>query len=215
MSDSPRGDNPRAGAGAPRIVGLAAAVMLGVGVVAVALTVLGATNAPQPAGLERFATGELKTLQVVYGDDRVALPATPLIDADGAPTDLSQYRGQVVLVNLWADWCPPCLAELPSLNRLQQTLGSDAFAVAPVSLSRSVDAARDFYAEAELDALPFLHDETLFNMGRDLKVANAMPTTVLFGPDGFELARLPGAAEWDSPEALALIRQVIADSGLG
>ncbi len=215
MSDSPRTNSSRSGGGVPRWVGAAILAMAVIGVAAVAATVMRATTAPAPPGLERFATGELKTLQVAYGEDRVALPATPLIDADGAATDLTQYRGRVVLVNLWADWCPPCLAELPSLNRLQETLGSDAFVVAPVSLSRSVDAAQDFYADAALDALPFLHDETLFNMGRDLKVANAMPTTVLFGPDGLEVARLPGAAEWDSPEALALIRQVIADNGLG
>lgn len=207
MSDSPR-------AGAPlRLIGVAIAAMLVVGAVVAARTVIGATGVVAAPGLERFADGELKRLVVPAEGAGVVLPSTPLIDADGATTDLSRYRGKVVLVNLWADWCPPCLAEMPSLNRLQETLGSEAFAVAPVSLSRSLDGAKAFYADAELTALPFLHDETLFNLGRELQVQNAMPTTVLFGADGTEVARLPGAAEWDSPEAFALIRAAIAAHG--
>jgi thiol-disulfide isomerase/thioredoxin len=126
------------------------------------------------------------------------------VDADGRPHSLAEYAGRAVLVNFWATWCAPCVAELPSLDRLQAKRGGGGFAVIALSEDRQGwPVIRPFLQKIGVRALPVYHDaggETAVK----LKVS-AMPTTILFDSTGREVGRVVGPAEWDSPEAEALI----------
>lgn len=129
-------------------------------------------------------------------------------DETGAKKTLSDFRGKVVLLNLWATWCLPCRHEMPSLDRLQKELGSDQFEVVALSLDRAgLKAARAFFDEIKIAHLKLYIDPTM-KAGNGLR-AVGMPTTILIGKDGRELGRLPGPAEWDSAAAKKLIAEAL------
>jgi thiol-disulfide isomerase/thioredoxin len=128
---------------------------------------------------------------------------------DGNPIALTDFKGKVVLLNLWATWCAPCRKEMPYLDTLQQELGSDQFEVIAVSVDRgSPEKARKFLADVGANALKFYHDPSA-QLGFTL-MAIGMPTTLLFDREGREIGRLVGPAEWHSPEAKELIKAAIA-----
>ena len=127
-------------------------------------------------------------------------------DGEGQEKRLSDWKGRLVLLNLWATWCAPCREEMPALDRLQAALGDEHFEVVALSVdSRDTDLPKAFYEEIGISSLSFYHDPTA-RAGSRL-AAFGMPTTLLIGPDGRELGRLAGPAEWDHPEAQNLIQQ--------
>lgn len=138
----------------------------------------------------------------------VELANVSFSDEGGAAKTLADFKGKVVLLNLWATWCLPCRHEMPSLDRLQKELGSDQFEVVALSLDRAgKDAARKFFDEIKIAHLKLYIDPTM-KAGNGLR-AVGMPTTILIGKDGKELGRLPGPAEWDGPAAKALIAEAL------
>ncbi len=122
---------------------------------------------------------------------------------------LSDYRGQVILVNAWATWCPPCVAEMPSLNNLQTQRGGDDFQVVTISLDNKKEDISEFFETNGIDVLPSWHDST-YQINGKLQLPG-LPTSVIYDRSGREVARLLGEAEWDSPEAIALIDYLIAN----
>ncbi|MFV2091755.1 MAG: TlpA disulfide reductase family protein [Hyphomicrobiales bacterium] len=129
---------------------------------------------------------------------------------NGEPTDiaLKNWRGRVVLLNLWATWCAPCRFEMPTLDKLQAKLGGADFEVLALSLDRSGFAKpRAFYADIGLKNLKLYNDKASA-LARGLG-ALGLPTTVLIDRQGRELGRMVGPAEWDSDDAIALIRSAI------
>ena len=132
------------------------------------------------------------------------LPDITFQDASGKDVTLSSFKGRTVLLNLWATWCQPCREEMPALNRLQQTLGSDKFEVVALSLDRQgLDASRKFLDEVKASGLKLYTDVTA-KQGLALKLVG-MPTTILINKDGLEVGRLAGPAAWDSEDAKKLI----------
>ena len=129
-------------------------------------------------------------------------------DAEGALVTLEDKRGTVVLINFWATWCPPCVREMPSLEQLQAELGGDGFEVLAISEDREAAAIAPFYKHFGLNELGGYHDP-YGRLARQLKVTG-FPTTILVDHRGFEVGRVMGAAEWDSPESLALMRHYLA-----
>ena len=129
-------------------------------------------------------------------------------DADDKPLQLADYKGKTVLLNFWATWCAPCVKEMPSLDKLQAELGKDKFVVLPLSLDGpSRPKVAPFYADRKLTNLGIYFDKAKKVMeALDISV---LPTSVLVDPDGRELGRLEGEAEWDKPEALALMKAAI------
>ena len=137
------------------------------------------------------------------------LPEVGFVDAEGATHALSGFRGQTVLLNLWATWCGPCRREMPTLDRLQATLGGADFQVVALSIDRAgVEPVRKFYAELGVQQLAIYVDSS----GKSMRALSALglPTTLLIDRAGREVARKIGPAEWDGPEMIALIRQQIA-----
>lgn len=129
-------------------------------------------------------------------------------DVDGSPTTLAAWKGRVVLVNLWATWCPPCRAEMPALDRLQAKAGSKDFEVVTINLdSRDPDRPKAFLAEIGATTLANRTDATLgvFKTLKQIGLASGLPTTILVDRQGCELGTMAGAAHWDGPAALTLI----------
>jgi thiol-disulfide isomerase/thioredoxin len=137
-------------------------------------------------------------------------PQSPFVDENGAARSLADFRGKVVLLNFWATWCGPCVREMPSLKRLQAKLGGDRFGVLALSEDRrGWEIMAPFLARLELQGLPAFHDSR-GDLMRALSV-HGLPTTILFNRDGREIGRLVGPAEWDSDEAVALLRHYLVN----
>lgn len=153
--------------------------------------------------LKAYAVGEMANFAVFEAPERP--DPVRFLNADGEPMSFDDWRGKVVLVNLWATWCGPCRHEMPALDRLQAELGSDEFEVLAVSLDRSgLDLPKAFYEENKIEHLGLYNDASA-RTGVALGVFG-MPTTVLLNRDGELIGRLVGPAEWDAPEALALMQ---------
>lgn len=162
-------------------------------------------SAPLPSGPGRNALSTGQMAAFVFKSAPEALPAAPFVDAEGREVTLADWKGKVVLLNLWATWCAPCRKEMPGLDRLQAELGSDRFEVVAVSVDRTgIEGARKFLDQINVRRLAVLSDPSA-RMGTTLK-AIGLPTTVLINAEGNEVGRLVGPAEWDTPEAKALVR---------
>ena len=132
------------------------------------------------------------------------VPDTPITDADGRPAKLADFRGRLTLVNFWATWCAPCVRELPSLDRLQAAFDDRKFRVVAVNEDRGGAAvAKPFLAKLGLARLA-LYFDTRLALAQALGL-RGMPTSYLLDPSGRVIGALTGPAEWDSPEAKALI----------
>jgi len=124
---------------------------------------------------------------------------------------LADFRGKVILVNLWATWCTPCRKEMPALDRLEAKLGGPDFAVLAISIERDgVAKVRAFYGETGVKALRVYIDAQ--GEASAAIRSPAIPTSVLVARDGREIGRLYGAAEWDGPAAIDFIRERIGDA---
>ncbi len=192
-----------------RLVSTAIAFFVGVGLVAAAYVLITALASREQSGLLSYAEGEIAQLQVL--SEPPAQPDGVANDADGADVRLSDYRGRVLLVNLWATWCAPCLREMPSIDRLAAAMADEDFAVAAISLDGRREDAVAWFEENGIENFGPLHDPEVTSFARALG-APGLPVTIIYDPQGREVARLSGDAEWDSPEAVALIEAVIAQS---
>jgi len=139
--------------------------------------------------------------------ERLPLPGVRFQNDQGKALTVENFRGRVMLLNLWATWCVPCRKEMPALDRLQQQLGGPGFEVVAVSIDHSVKEVRDFYRKYGIKSLALYIDPasdliaTLGTVG--------LPTTVLVDRAGREIWRLIGPAEWDAPRWLAAIRKQV------
>jgi thiol-disulfide isomerase/thioredoxin len=160
-----------------------------------------------------LAHGEVAALTMATAP--LKLPDLAFEDADGKPKKLSDWRGQTVLVNLWATWCVPCRREMPALDRLQARLGGKDFQVVAINIdTRDPDKPRAFLKEAGLTRLGYFNDEKakVFQDLKSIGRALGMPTSVLVDRQGCEIGTIAGPAEWDSDDAVKLIT---AASGSG
>ena len=151
--------------------------------------------------------GKLVTL-----NPRPPQPKSVFLDENGNEQRLSNFHGQVVLLNIWATWCVPCVKEMPSLDLLQGQLGGDDFRVVAISVDRSVQDAETFYREKEIKHLDFYLDKNLA-IAQELFVKNypsGLPISVLYDRKGQELARLSGGFDWVSETAISAIKQAIS-----
>ena len=136
------------------------------------------------------------------------LPELRFVDGEGRPLTLADFRGKVILLNIWATWCIPCLREMPTLDRLQAKLGGPRFEVVVLSIDiGGIPVVEKFYRALKLKALGIYVDKTL-RVQRDLGIVG-IPTTLLIDRQGREIGRLAGPAEWDSPEAIKAIRRYL------
>ena len=130
--------------------------------------------------------------------------------AAAAPKSLADYKGQVVLLNIWATWCVPCRSEMPSMERLQQELGPRGLKIVAVSIDNPgmETAIRDFAKELGLH-FEILYDAT--GRIRDDYQGSGAPETFVIGRDGVIRKRVIGATDWNAESQKALLRQLLAE----
>ncbi len=170
-----------------------------------------ATGKPAGNPYQGFATGQMAKLE--FGSAGQPIPAGTFTDSDNTPQTLEIFKGKTILVNYWATWCPPCEKEMPSLGALQTARASDSFEVVALSVDSPEDAD---YAKRRLTELgaaniafrhaPMDNGDVIYGAG-----VRGFPTTILYGADGLEIARLAGDADWASPEAVQFIDAVLKD----
>ena len=140
----------------------------------------------------------------------VARPVPDLAfeDADGTTHTLHEFAGRPVLLNLWATWCSPCVAELPSLAALRPRAEQDGLVVLALSLDHGGTArVRAFFASHGISGLAVWNDRAgKAEQALDLR---GIPTTLVIDRQGRELARLEGGADWNAPGALATLRRLV------
>jgi len=160
--------------------------------------------------LAPLAQGEVAALTMATAPLR--LPDLAFEDAEGRPKKLSDWRGRMVLVNLWATWCVPCRKEMPALDSLQTRLGGPNFEVVAVNIdTRDPEKPKNFWKEVNLTRLGYFSDPKA-KVFQDLKAINralGMPTSVLVDGEGCEIATIAGPAEWDSDDAIKLITAAV------
>lgn len=139
-------------------------------------------------------------------------PAISLADTSGHSVELSELQGKLVIVNLWATWCGPCLREMPSLERLQSRLG-ERVAVLAVSEDRGGNkSVEPFIAKLGLKSVKIYIDPKS-EVGHAFGV-RGLPTSFLIDREGKVLGRVEGAAEWDSPKILGVLEPLLSGGGV-
>lgn len=157
--------------------------------------------------LTPLARGEVAAFAVA--DAPRALPKLTFADSAGKELTLGDFRGRVLLLNLWATWCVPCRKEMPALDALEAKLGGPAFTVLAINLDTGDRAKpRKFLEEIGIKHLAYYEDPST-NVFQELKRYGrsiiGLPTSVLIDGKGCELGVLSGPAEWASEDALALV----------
>jgi thiol-disulfide isomerase/thioredoxin len=148
--------------------------------------------------------------KLVFHADPQQVPATPFnIEDDGGTTTLAEYQGKYVLLNFWATWCAPCRKEMPMLSELQTEFGGDNFTVLTIATGRnSPTGIRKFFDDIGVSNLP-RHQDPKQALARDMGIFG-LPITVLINPEGQEIARLRGDADWVSDSAKTIISTLLA-----
>lgn len=174
---------------------------------AVLYTALGASaNAADWSSVEALRAGDMSKLE--FFADPGPAPTAQFITFDDDPITLDAYRGQVVLLNFWATWCAPCRKEMPMLAELQTEFGGEDFAVVTVATGRNAPPAMTrFFDSIDVENLPLYRDPSQA-LAREMGVLG-LPTTMILGRDGREIARMQGDANWSSDSAKAIVQALI------
>ncbi len=129
-------------------------------------------------------------------------------DAADNQVYLSQFRGKIVVLNVWASWCGPCVMEMPTLDHLQASFSPNDLVVLPVSIDRGgAHQAMPYLSRMGVHTMTPYFDHS--NAIGRLLGASRIPVTVIIGRDGNEIGRFIGTTEWDSDEAKSLIKYFI------
>lgn len=154
--------------------------------------------------LEALRSGDMMKLQ--FGADRGS--DVVFTNEDGSDLTLAAFEGRYVLLNFWATWCAPCRKEMPHLSELQDEFGGDDFQVVTVATGLNQRPAMErFLGEIGVDNLP-LHTDANSALARDMGVVG-LPVTLIMDPNGHEVARMIGDADWASESAKAILRTLI------
>ena len=192
--------------------GLLAGALIGGGLVYVNRDAFFKAATPEPAAkseLARFATGSLTRLET--------LKATPLAPdyvfktREGADARFADFRGKVVVINLWDMWCAPCRTEMPTLARLDEAYPDSELMVLPINVDATPDGLTDARSFIDVhEPLP-LYSDMKFQLPFELPGEGKMPQTVLLDRKGRIRASFSGEADWASPEARALVDALLAE----
>ncbi len=151
--------------------------------------------AATPQGFNRLREGE------------AALPALTFTDAGGKALTPADFPRKGLVINLWATWCPPCVAEMPALDRAAAALSAEDILILPLSSDRGgASVVQAFYERTGVQHLRIWLDPR--GAAARALGARGLPTTVIVDRQGREQARLEGDAAWDAPEFLAAIRRL-------
>ncbi len=146
-------------------------------------------------------------------ETRAAMP-TPALkarDMGGAPKTLADYRGKVVLLNFWASWCPPCLREMPSMDRLRVKMEGRPLEIVALASAEGPEDVKAFLAKMKLGFPIWLDSD-----GSHTKLWKvfALPTSFLLDAKGRVRYVLTGPTEWDEGEALKIIESMLVEQAV-
>jgi thiol-disulfide isomerase/thioredoxin len=171
------------------------------------IAALGGTLATAVAARQAAAAGGPEKLRETP-EGRPIPPDLVFQDAEGRETRFDAFRGQGLVVNFWATWCPPCVAEMPALDRAHAALAREGIEVLALSSDRGArNQVEPFYRRTGLQHLAMWFDPR-GAVGRAFGI-RGLPTTLILDRRGLEVARLEGEAVWDTPEMLAAIRRLV------
>jgi len=167
------------------------------------------TDTGAKSELSRFAVGPLQTLETPAALD--AAPDHVFRDRAGAEVRFADFRGKVVLVNLWAMWCAPCRTEMPTIAALAAAYQGGDLVVLPINVDTGADAVADAKSFIDVhEPLPFYSDPR-FQLPFEFPGKGKMPQTILLDRQGRIRAAFAGEADWAGAEARALIDAVLAE----
>lgn len=192
------------------LIALALVVAAGLGALVAKLGSDGGVRYTEPRGNPSVTGAPGAPIAVAPAASRMPAADIAFADEQGRPLGLSALRGKVVLVNLWATWCPPCVAEMPSLDGLQAKLGGERFQVVAVSLDRGgAPIARRWYDKAGIKAL------AVYTADAGQFVNALLPTSVLIDAEGRVAWRGTGAYDWEGAEAVEAVKALMGESVKG
>ena len=162
-----------------------------------------------PAGLGSAQT-YTRGAEVQSPSARKPAPEASFTDGQGRPVSLGDFRGRVVLLNLWATWCAPCVKEMPTIDNLARIVGGEPIQVIALSVDRGGAATvRPFYERTGVKNLGIYLDSGN-KVPRAFSV-RGLPTTIVIDRQGREAYRLEGTADWDSKANVAMLRALAAE----
>jgi thiol-disulfide isomerase/thioredoxin len=193
-------------------LGLLGVALWGFGLIGVAavLYVIGAAviHPAASANLQALAHGQMAKLE--FPKAEASAPTTPFLDEKGRSLTLADLQAPVRVINLWATWCAPCVREMPTLAKLQAAYPGHVL-VAAISMDKIEDREKARAFIADHPPLRFFQDPKTALAFALQPPADGFPTTVIYDRAGHERARLAGDADWNSPEARAIIEALLAE----
>lgn len=180
-----------------------------VGVAAVVYIIGSASTKPTPPAPSAAATSTTFASKLTTPAQPTASPDYTFYDASGKAMKLADLKGKVVVMNIWATWCGPCVTEMPTLAKLQAAYAGKPVEVVAISIDSESSAAKARIFIAQHSPLKFYHDREMKLPFKLSPPAPGAPTTVIYGKDGMEVARVAGEADWSGPEARALVDKAL------
>jgi thiol-disulfide isomerase/thioredoxin len=181
-----------------------------VGVAAVLYIIVQSSSKPEAPKVATVPVAEAPPLKPLA--EKLARPGKPtpppdyaFFDEAGKPVKLADFKGKVVVANVWATWCAPCKNEMPTLAKAAAAYKGQPVAFVVVSIDKPEAAAQARLFIAQNDPLKFYNDPEAKLIFKLDPPAQGAPTTLIYGKDGLERVRVNGEADWTSPEARALI----------
>lgn len=158
-------------------------------------------------GLEALRVGEMRKLNF---SDPKRFVGTAFLGEDGQPANLNIVKGQYTVLNFWATWCAPCRKEMPTLDALDKVFEGKGLDVMTIAVGRNpAPVIKKFFNQIGVENLTKHLDPTQA-LARDMGVLG-LPVTVVLNHEAREIARLTGDADWDSPEAIAILTALLEE----
>jgi len=186
-----------------------------IGVAAVVYIIAQSASKPPaqaPAAVPTASATHDVAKKLEHPADGKAPPTYAFVDSSGKKVSAADFKGKIVVMNLWATWCAPCKLEMPTLATLAKAYAGKPVEVVAVSIDKpeAVEQAKAFIAQNA--PLGFYNDPEAKLPWALQPAANGMPTTLILGKDGLERGRISGEADWDGAGAKSVIDKLLAES---
>lgn len=165
----------------------------------------GLSVAQESFALSKETSAELTKNRIVVLPKPIKAFDFALKTIDGKEYKLSDYEGKVVLLNFWATWCPPCRAEMPSIEKLNTAMKGKAFQIVAVSVNETLSTVTNFVKSNPYTFLMLLDSNGAVS---DNYVSSGIPTTYIVDTKGFVVAGIVGGYEWNSPLVIKALSEL-------